>query len=54
MTTCQECKSFFPLEDKPDKGDCIQRVVDPRQAFYHAKPVAAEDDAKECASFNKK
>ena len=54
MTTCQECKSFFPLEEDPARGDCVQRVVDPRQAYYQAKPVNAEDDAGSCASFQKK
>jgi pyruvate formate lyase activating enzyme len=54
MTTCQECKSFFPLEETPDKGDCVKRVVDPRQAYYQAKPVNAQDDAKKCETFSKK
>jgi hypothetical protein len=54
MTTCQECKSFFPLEETPDKGDCVKRVVDSRQAYYQAKPVNAQDDAKKCDSFSKK
>ncbi len=54
MTTCQECKSFFPLEETPEQGDCVRRVVDPRQAFYQAKPVNAEDDAGECDAFHKK
>ncbi|MBS3758775.1 MAG: benzylsuccinate synthase gamma subunit family protein [Desulfobacterales bacterium] len=54
MTTCQECKNFFPLEEDPNRGDCVQRVKDPRQAYYQAKPVNAEDDASACASFQKK
>ena len=54
MTTCNECKKFFPLEDDPQKGDCVQRVTDPRQAFYQAKPVQADKNASSCASFEKK
>lgn len=54
MATCQECKSFFPLEENPDQGDCVQRVVDPRQAYYKARPVAANNDASNCESFSKK
>jgi benzylsuccinate synthase len=54
MATCSECKIFFPLEDEPTLGDCVQRVVDPRQAYYKAKPVEAEMDASKCSSFQKK
>ena len=54
MTTCKECKSFFPLDGDASKGDCVQRAVDPRQAYYKAKPVAAENDASKCPSFQKK
>ena len=54
MTTCQECKSFFPLEENQNQGDCVQRMVDPRQAYYQAKPVKAEDNAGSCVSFQKK
>jgi len=54
MATCKECKSFFPLEDDPSTGDCVQRVVDPRQAYYQAKPVEEGHDASKCASFQKK
>ena len=54
MATCGECKSFFPLDEDPQKGDCVQRVVDPRQAYYKAKPVTADKDASGCDSFAKK
>ncbi len=54
MTTCQECKNFFPLEEDPNRGDCVQRVKDPRQEYYQAKPVNADDDASSCSSFQKK
>ena len=54
MTTCNECTSFFPLEDDDSTGDCIQRAVDPRQAYYKAKPVDADNDASACSNFNKK
>lgn len=54
MATCKECKCFFPLEDNPETGDCVQRVVDPRQAYYKARPVGADQDASKCASFQKK
>jgi benzylsuccinate synthase len=29
-------------------------VVDPRQAYYKAKPVGADADASKCNQFNKK
>lgn len=54
MTTCQECKSYFPLEEDQSHGDCVQRVRDPRQAYYQSRPVKAQDDASACASFQKK
>ena len=54
MATCKDCKCFFVLEDNPEKGDCVQRVVDPRQAYCKAKPVGADEDASNCASFQKK
>jgi benzylsuccinate synthase len=54
MTTCKECKSFFPLENDQAKGDCVQRVKDPRQAYYQSRPAKADDDAGACGSFQKK
>lgn len=54
MATCNECKSYFPLEDDKSTGDCVRRVVDPRQAYYQAKPVKADGDASTCDSFHKK
>ena len=54
MATCSECKSFFTLEDDLSKGDCVRRIVDPRQAYYQAKPVEADQDASTCVSFQKK
>ncbi|MBE0480277.1 MAG: benzylsuccinate synthase gamma subunit family protein [Dehalococcoidia bacterium] len=54
MPTCNECRSFFPLDENPDKGDCVQRVVDPRQGYYRAKPVTADQDSSKCSSFQKK
>ncbi len=54
MATCKECKSFFPMDDNPGRGDCVQRVVDPRQAYYKARPVDEEQDAAACSSFQKK
>ena len=54
MTTCKECKSFFPLENDPSTGDCVQRVKDPRQAYYQSRPAKADNDAGACESFQKK
>ena len=54
MTTCQECQSFFPLAENPAQGDCVRRVVDPRQAYYQAKPAKAEDDAGDCEFYHRK
>lgn len=54
MPTCKECKSFFPVNENPEQGDCVQRVVDPRQGYYKAKPTKADQDASECGSFQKK
>jgi benzylsuccinate synthase len=54
MTTCSECTNFFPNEDDPSTGDCVQRVVDPRQAYYKAKPVEGDTDASNCEQFQKK
>ena len=54
MAACKDCKCFFVFEQNPEKGDCVQRVVDPRQAYYKAKPVASDQDASTCTSFQKK
>ncbi|MBI9075108.1 MAG: benzylsuccinate synthase gamma subunit family protein [Desulfatibacillum sp.] len=54
MAECRECKSFFVSEDSPEKGDCIQRVVDPRQAYYRSVPVNADKSASQCLNFIKK
>jgi len=54
MPTCEECKNFFPLDDDPTIGDCVTRVVDPRQAYHTAKPTEIDTDASGCATFQKK
>jgi benzylsuccinate synthase len=53
MAACKDCKCFFAFEDDAEKGDCVQRVVDPRQAYYRAKPVEADQDASDCSSFQR-
>jgi benzylsuccinate synthase len=42
------------MDEDKTKGDCVQRVVDPRQAYYKAKPVIGNNDAGACGSFQKK
>jgi benzylsuccinate synthase len=54
MPICEECKWFFPLEDDPTQGDCVTRVVDPRCAYWTAKPRKSEDNAEGCANFQTK
>ena len=54
MPTCQECMNFFPMEETPERGDCVRREVDPRQAYYKAREVDCETDAGQCESFQKK
>ncbi|MFO7965589.1 MAG: benzylsuccinate synthase gamma subunit family protein [Desulfobacterales bacterium] len=54
MPTCKECKSFFPIEEEPGKGDCVQKCVDARQTYYSARVVSSEMDASLCDSFQKK
>jgi benzylsuccinate synthase len=54
MATCNECKQYFLMDENPDRGDCVQRVVDPRQAYYKAKPVEADREAGDCPDFQKK
>jgi len=54
MAVCKECKNFFPLEEQPEKGDCVKRGEDPRQSYYMAKPVTADKDASSCPDFQKK
>ena len=54
MPECKECKCFFVQKEEPDNGDCVQRVVDPRQAYYKARPVKADQEAQSCSSFQKK
>ncbi len=54
MPTCNECKSFFPIEDDPGRGDCVQKNVDARQTYYSARIVNTDNDASNCESFQKK
>lgn len=54
MPVCQDCMKFFAMEDDQKKGDCVQRVMDPRQSYYKAKPVLAEKDASACREFEKR
>jgi benzylsuccinate synthase len=54
MPLCKECKKFFSIPEDQKRGDCVQRVVDPRQAYYKAKPVVADQDAGACSSFEKR
>ncbi|MCK4723689.1 MAG: benzylsuccinate synthase gamma subunit family protein [Dehalococcoidia bacterium] len=54
MTTCSECKNYFPIEDEENKGDCVLRGRDARQEYWMAKPVAVDADASQCSSFQKK
>jgi len=54
MPLCKECKKFFPVKGEPKNGDCVARVVDPRQAYYKAKSVVADKDASSCSSFEKR
>jgi benzylsuccinate synthase len=51
MPTCDECKHFFVRKEEQQQGDCVQRVVDPRQAYYKAIPVKASQEARSCPSF---
>jgi benzylsuccinate synthase len=54
MSFCKECKKFFPGKEDSRNGDCVERTVDPRQAYYKAKPVSADMYAISCSSFEKK
>lgn len=54
MPVCQECRKFFAMENDVKRGDCVQRVIDPRQAYYKAKPVLADKDASACREFEKR
>ena len=54
MPTCSECKQFFQMDENPDKGECVRRVVDPRQAYYKAKSVDADKEAGGCPDFRRK
>lgn len=54
VATCNECQQYFPMDEDPDRGDCVRRVVDPRQAYHTAKPVDADRGAGDCPDFQKK
>jgi benzylsuccinate synthase len=40
----KESENFFAYQENPQRGDYVERVVDPRQAYYKVRPVNAEDD----------
>ena len=39
MSSCKECKSYFPLNEKSPKGDCVRRELDAKQMYHTAKPT---------------
>ena len=54
MSTCKECKSFFPIPEnypdyEPGKGDCVRENVDKKGKFWTAKPVM--EDMEACPGF---
>ena len=51
MAKCKECKSYFPLDDKASKGDCVRRESDAKQMYHTAKPTDANGA---CEYFTKK
>jgi|YNPBryantNP2012_1023418.scaffolds.fasta_scaffold01109_4 benzylsuccinate synthase len=51
MANCADCKWFFPLEEDPGRGDCVQREDDGKSQYWTAKPVSADRPADQCASF---
>ena len=54
MPQCEECQNYFAREDEEGIGDCVTRVIDPRQAYWRSKPVEADEEAEQCATFQKK
>ena len=47
MSTCAECKAFFPIEEKyhdyePGKGDCVHEEADKLGKWWSAKPVMGD------------
>jgi benzylsuccinate synthase len=54
MATCCDCKHFYPIEDNPERGDCVRREVDPRQAYYTAREMDAAMEASGCKHFEQK
>ena len=54
MVQYKDAKNFFPYPDDSSRGEYIVRVVDPKQSYYSAKPVNAEDDASNEPDFQKK
>jgi len=50
--SCGECKWFFPLDEDPNRGDCVQREGDEKSEYYTAKPCGTEDAA--CEKYEKK
>ncbi len=53
MASCGECNKFISWDDDSERGDCVQRVVDPRQGYFKARPVEARNDAGACPDFEK-
>ena len=51
MATCDDCKSFFPLEEDPLKGDCVTREDDGRAQYWMSRPTEAFTEAQECPRF---
>ena len=51
MATCEECKSFFPLEEDPLKGDCVTREDDGRSQYWMARPTEALMEVGECPRY---
>ena len=51
MPTCDECKSFFPFDEDPLKGDCVTREDDGRSQYWMSRPTEAFTDGEGCPRF---
>ena len=51
MPTCDECKSFFALDEDPLKGDCVTREDDGKVQYWMSRPTTAFQEAEACPRF---
>nr|CAO03073.1 1-methyl alkyl succinate synthase subunit MasC [Azoarcus sp. HxN1] len=51
MSTCKECRNYFPINEEASRGDCVRRISDERQSYYTARPTTEAAKCEGCSDY---